>query len=168
MRHSVLATALSMMLGGAALAAPKSPAGTSQGQQPAQPTQAAPPSAQSSTQTPGMQPVDVFFKTDSAQLNLNADARLQQLASWARCNPTASIILEGHADPTGGQAHNVKLSGQRAAVVRQRLIQLGVPSDHIVVIVYGKNGARGETYAARRRVTARAIQRPIDSSDLSG
>lgn len=168
MRLSVLATALSMLLGGAALATPNTPTGTSQGQQPAQPMQAAPPSAQSSTQMGGTQPVDVFFKTDSAQLNTDADANLQQLASWARCNPTASIVLEGHADPTGSQPYNVKLSGQRAAVVRQRLIQLGVPSDHIVVVVYGKNGATGQTYAQRRRVTVRPMQRPIGATDLSG
>ena len=168
MKYSVLATALSMMLGGAALATPNSPTSASQYQPPAQPTQAAPPSAQSSTQTGGVQPVDVFFRTDSAQLNANADASLQELASWQHCNPTSSIVLDGHADPTGGQAHNVKLSGRRAAVVRQRLIQLGVPSDHIVVVVYGKNGATAETYAARRRVPVRAIQRPMDSMDVSG
>jgi peptidoglycan-associated lipoprotein len=168
MRTSVLATALSMLLGGAALAAPNSPSATPQGPKPAQPTQAAPPSAQSSTRMRGAQPVDVFFQTDSVQLNANADASLQQLASWARCNPTASIVLEGHADPRGGQPYNIQLSGQRAAVVRQRLIQLGVPSDHIVVVVYGENGTKGETYAARRRVTVRALQRPIDATDLSG
>ena len=152
MKYSFLAAALSLGLGTGAALADTSSTDTSQ---PA-------PAAETN-----VQPVELFFATDSSQLGDNASADLQKLATWARCNPKAAIILEGHADPTGAKDYNVKLSGARAAMVRQQLIGMGVPSDHIVVTVYGENGPLRATYAQDRRVTVRGVDRPIEAADLS-
>jgi len=187
MRYSVLATALSLALGGGVALADEAqqdpttqqtdtsnmqqPKGTTQAQQPAQPQaqQQAQPQGQqpSAPVAENIQPVELFFQTSSAQLDPNASAELKQLADWARCNPQAAIILSGHADPRGTQAYNLKLSGERAAMVRKQLIQLGVPSDHIVVTVFGENGPKRATYAQDRRVTARGVERPVRASDLA-
>jgi len=114
-----------------------------------------------------VQNVDLFFETDSAQLGDAASSDLQALADWAKCDTNNAVILEGSADPRGTQIHNMKLSGERAASVRQKLIDLGVPSQRIVVSVYGKNRPEG-SFAHQRRVTARAAQTPVAPADLAG
>jgi outer membrane protein OmpA-like peptidoglycan-associated protein len=114
-----------------------------------------------------VQNVDLFFETDSAQLGDTSTSDLQSLADWAKCDTRNAIILEGSADPRGSQDHNLKLSGERAATVRQKLIDLGVPSQRIVVSVFGENRKEG-SFAHRRRVTARAAQTPVAPDDLAG
>jgi outer membrane protein OmpA-like peptidoglycan-associated protein len=118
------------------------------------------------TSQPAMQNIDVFFRTASAKLSDEGTALLTQLGTWAKCNPKRAIILDGHADPRGGQEYNVKLSAQRAASARQVLIDAGVPSAQIVVAVYGKNGPRRATYAEDRRVSARTVEGPVVAGDL--
>jgi outer membrane protein OmpA-like peptidoglycan-associated protein len=115
-----------------------------------------------------IQNVDLFFNTASAELTQAATSDLQKLADWAKCSSSNAIILEGHADPRGSADFNLKLSGERAAAVRQQLIDMGVPSERIVVSVYGENGPRQPTLAEDRRVTARASDAPVTPSDLAG
>ncbi len=112
--------------------------------------------------------VDLFFNTDSAQLADRATDDLQQLADWAKCDPQNAIILEGYADPRGTKNHNLSLSGERAAVVRKTLIDMGVPSQRIVVTVYGENGPRLDSLGKERRVTARATETPVTPDELGG
>lgn len=112
--------------------------------------------------------VDMFFATDSAQLSAEANSDLQELADWVKCDPQHAIILEGHADPRGTKEHNLALSGERAAAVRERLVQLGVPSERVVIAVFGENGPRQPTFSKDRRVTARATQTPVTPDDLAG
>jgi outer membrane protein OmpA-like peptidoglycan-associated protein len=111
--------------------------------------------------------VDVLFDFDSAALTADARGELTKLAQWAKCHAKGAIILEGHADPRGTQAYNVELSGARAAAVRQKLIDMGVPSDRIVVTVYGKNGPARATFAEDRRVTVRAATSPVQPSEIT-
>jgi outer membrane protein OmpA-like peptidoglycan-associated protein len=121
----------------------------------------------SATDPSQIAPADLKFATDSAALRPNAREDLLALATWAKCTPRGALILEGHADKRGTQDHNLKLSGERAAMVRQKLIAMGVPSDRIVVTVYGKNGPRRGTLAEDRRVTVRASARPIRPDDIT-
>jgi peptidoglycan-associated lipoprotein len=111
--------------------------------------------------------VELYFELDSADLDQTASSDLQQLADWAKCDSTNAIILEGHADPTGTREHNLELSAERAAVVRDRLIDMGVPSKRIVVTIFGENGTPRDTHAAERRVTARAAGTPVEPSDIA-
>jgi len=175
MRYSFFAAALSLAVSGLAIADDGQQTGGTKPAQPAQPSQPSQPpqspqdkQPSQSSETPAPQPIAMFFKTDSAELSDSATGELQELATWARCHPKAAVILEGHADTRGTRDHNIRLSGQRAAVVRQKLIGMGVPSDHIVVTVFGETGPRKPTLAQERRVTARAVERPVTTADLSG
>lgn len=112
-------------------------------------------------------PVDLLFDFNSAQLKAGSRSQLLSLATWAKCNPKGMVILEGHADPRGSQNYNLELSGRRAAVVRDKLIKLGVPSDRIVITVYGEYGPKRATFAQDRRVTVRATASPMPPSDLT-
>jgi len=112
--------------------------------------------------------VDTFFTTASADLPAGSSDDLQKLVDWAKCNPKHAIILEGHADPRGTKDYNLELSGKRAAAVRQRLIDMGVPSQRIVITLFGELGKPQPTYAKQRRVSARAAETPVEPSDLAG
>jgi len=170
MRYLFLSSALSSLVlaHGAALA--------QQATDPNQPTEQTYSSEQSQTQgqttehksAENVQNVNMFFDTNSAELKGDARAELKELADWAACDTRNAIILEGFADPRGSVDHNQELSGRRAAAVRQELISLGVPSQRIVISVFGENGPRKDSMAQERRVTARAAATPVTPNELSG
>ena len=160
MKLTLLSTTLSIALAsGVAAAQPQDPYSQPSDQQTGQ--------IQPPATADRVLPVDLLFDTDSAQLTSNAHSEILEMARWAKCNPTGAVILEGHADPRGTQKHNLVLSGERAAAVRQKLVTMGVPSDRIVIAVYGENGPRRATYREDRRVTARAATTPINADAIS-
>src|SRR5262245_5718367 len=162
MKYTILATTLSLAFGiGTALADETQPT-----------TEQADPYAHEKTdqaaaeKAKNIQSVDLLFETSSAQLTATARDQLENLARWAKCNENGAVILEGHADRRGTQDYNLMLSAQRAAVVRGKLIDMGVPSERIVVTVFGKNGPQRPTLAENRRVTVRATSSPIEAKAL--
>jgi outer membrane protein OmpA-like peptidoglycan-associated protein len=176
MKLSTLSTILSITLASGVAAAqaqysepqPQPAAPTepqNQQQQPANQPQAAQPEQPMTAER--VLPVDLLFDTNSSQLQGDAHAQLLEAATWAKCNPNGAVILEGHADPRGTQQHNLTLSGERAAAVRQKLIKMGVPSERIVIAVYGENGPRRATYREDRRVTVRAATTPISPDAIT-
>lgn len=110
---------------------------------------------------------DVNFAFDSSQLGADASAQLKPIADWAKCNPKSAVIIEGHADPRGSVDYNQKLSAQRAAQVRERLVQLGVPSARIVMSVYGEQGPRRPTFAEDRRAVVRPALTPVEAREVT-
>jgi outer membrane protein OmpA-like peptidoglycan-associated protein len=111
--------------------------------------------------------VDLLFDTASSDLTADARTDLLTLARWAKCNPDGAVILEGPADPRGTQDFNMKLSAERTAAVRAKLVEMGVPSERIVITVYGENGPRRDTFAQDRRVTVRAAATPVPPADIT-
>ncbi len=110
---------------------------------------------------------DVNFAFDSSQLKADADSKLRPIADWAKCNPKGAVIIEGHADPRGSVDYNQKLSAQRAAQVRERLVALGVPSARIVMSVYGEQGPRRATFAEDRRAVIRPALTPVEAREVT-
>jgi outer membrane protein OmpA-like peptidoglycan-associated protein len=110
---------------------------------------------------------DLLFDTAKSDLKAGADAQLQPIADWAKCNTKGAVIIEGHADPRGTADYNAKLSARRAAVVRERLVALGVPSARIVIGVWGKTGPRRATFAEDRRATVRPAMTPVEATELT-
>jgi len=113
-----------------------------------------------------LEPVDVLFDTDSAAIKTDADADIAAAVDWAKCNDKAALILEGHADPRGTQDYNLQLSAQRAAAVRQKLVDQGVRGDRIVITVFGKNGPRRDSFKEDRRVTLRPATVPVEATEV--
>ena len=75
---------------------------------------------------------NVFFTIGSTYIRKAEDAKLVKLAEWMKANPDFNVALVGHADrETGTPAGNMKLSENRAKVVKERLIKLGVPAERI-------------------------------------
>ena len=68
---------------------------------------------------------DVTFDSDSYNLTAAADAQLQTVADQIAQYPDGgSLDIVGHTDDVADDAHNQKLSEDRAAAVKDRLAQL--------------------------------------------
>jgi len=81
---------------------------------------------------------DVFFPYDSIELSDNAREILRTNADWLAENPRAKVEIEGHCDSRGTIEYNLALGAKRANAVRDYLASLGVSSDRLTTISYGK------------------------------
>ena len=52
--------------------------------------------------------------------------------------PNAVIVVEGHCDERGSAEYNLGLGDRRASAAKEFLQQLGVPTDRMRTISYGK------------------------------
>lgn len=81
---------------------------------------------------------DVYFQYDEARLSNEARERLAQNARFLTQYPQFRVTLEGHCDERGTSEYNLALGERRAASVRDYLVSLGVASDRLSTISYGK------------------------------
>lgn len=81
---------------------------------------------------------DIHFAYDSFELSDNARELLRMNADWLRENPKAKVEVEGHTDSRGTVEYNLALGAKRATAARDYLVSLGVSSERITTISYGK------------------------------
>jgi peptidoglycan-associated lipoprotein len=79
-----------------------------------------------------------FFDLDSSELNQMAQKSLDENAAVLKRYPTWSITIEGHCDERGTAEYNLALGERRAAAARAYLVSLGIPSDRLRTVSYGK------------------------------
>ena len=82
---------------------------------------------------------DIFFAYDSWQLSKQSHQILESNAKWLKAHPHARITIEGHCDQRGTQAYNYILGQRRAETTQWYLSQLGVPSQQMAVVSFGKD-----------------------------
>ena len=97
------------------------------------------------------------FDTDKAELSERVQEELAEIFTILSSNPTVSVVVEGHADETGSEGYNQKLSEKRANAAVEYLIQLGVSADRLSAKGYGEtaplsDNSTSEGRAANRRV----------------
>ena len=80
----------------------------------------------------------VFFGYDSAELDSDAQELLQNQVAWLKQYSDTSVTIEGHCDERGTREYNLALGEKRAQAVKNYLISLGVSSDRVSTISYGK------------------------------
>lgn len=85
---------------------------------------------------------ELKFGEGSARLPDASGSQLGRVAAWAEEHFDGLLVLDGHADATGRARGNIKLSLQRARLVRDQLIGLGVDPDQIVITAFGAEGRR--------------------------
>lgn len=82
---------------------------------------------------------DIYFDYDRFSIRADAISVLQEnaqaLASGLANN---KIVIEGHCDQRGTESYNMVLGERRANAVREYLVDLGVPSENLQVVSYGK------------------------------
>lgn len=106
----------------------------------------------------------ILFEPSSSLLTEPSLGVLDQLALAAQQVTGVAITVEGHTDSDGDPRENVVLSQYRALVVRQGLIDRGVPEGSITAVGFGSeqpvlvDGA--EDKLASRRVEFRVVTTP--------
>ena len=98
----------------------------------------------------------VFFNYDSSELDGDAQELLQDQVAWLKQYSNVSIIVEGHCDERGTREYNLALGEKRAQSVKNYLISLGISSDRVSTISYGKErpaviGSNDGAWAQNRR-----------------
>ena len=98
----------------------------------------------------------VFFNYDSFELDSDAQELLQDQVAWLKQHSGVSVIIEGHCDERGTREYNLALGEKRAQSVKNYLIGLGISSDRVSTISYGKErpavvGSNDGAWAQNRR-----------------
>lgn len=83
---------------------------------------------------------DVFFDYDQYTIRRDAVFVLEQNAKvLLNGYSTREILIEGHCDERGTEEYNLVLGERRATVVKNYLVDLGVPASNLHVLSLGKN-----------------------------
>jgi outer membrane protein OmpA-like peptidoglycan-associated protein len=96
---------------------------------------------------------DVLFDVDSAALRPAGLDTLRQVGDVLSEYGKTAVVIQGHTDSTGGEAHNQDLSERRAQAARNHLIGRGINAERIVAIGFGEGRpiASNDTAADRQR-----------------
>ncbi|WP_462320320.1 OmpA family protein [Halochromatium sp.] len=96
---------------------------------------------------------NIRFPSGSAVLPEDAAPTLSQLAKILLDHPGLRVQIEGHTDSPGGAALNLELSEQRAAAVREALVERGVQPERLTIEDLGSTQpiADNATEAGRQR-----------------
>ncbi len=81
---------------------------------------------------------DIRFDFDRYDIRPDAKPVLQKVASWLLKDTPAKILIEGHCDSRGTNEYNLALGDRRAKAARDYLIALGVASNRVEMLSYGK------------------------------
>ncbi|MET0155067.1 MAG: OmpA family protein [Rickettsiales bacterium] len=81
----------------------------------------------------------VFFDFDRSSLTTAAQDVIGKAVQDAQSVDLIRFEVTGHADRSGANAYNDKLSLQRAETVKKKLVAMGIPADLISVRAKGEN-----------------------------
>jgi len=80
----------------------------------------------------------VLFGYDSSELDDEDTSVLDNQAKFLNQNPSLKVTIEGHCDERGTREYNLALGEKRASAVKDYLISVGINSERISVVSYGK------------------------------
>lgn len=81
--------------------------------------------------------VAIRFARSSCELDANGKAILNEVFEQLARSPHDRVLITGYTDKSGDPAVNMRLSEQRARVVRDHLAQRGIAADRLLVNYYG-------------------------------
>ncbi len=80
----------------------------------------------------------VLFGYDSSELDDEDRSVLDNQAKFLNQNPSLKVTIEGHCDERGTREYNLALGEKRASAVKDYLISVGINTERISVVSYGK------------------------------
>ena len=85
---------------------------------------------------------DAYFDYDRSEIREDARSTLTRNADVLKGlfndYPSTTIVIEGHADERGSAEYNLGLADRRATAAKEFLVQLGVSTDRLKPVSYGK------------------------------
>lgn len=103
-------------------------------------------------------PFIVFFEWDRAEITPEAASVLSSaVTAYSDCG-AASVMLAGHADRSGPQPYNVRLSERRNTAVQAYLSGRGIPAARIATEAFGESQPRVATADGVREPQNRRVE----------
>lgn len=99
---------------------------------------------------------DVFFDYDKYGIRPDAQAMLETDLKFLQQHPRMKVLIEGHCDERGSEEYNLALGDNRANSVKSGLAKLGISTNRLRTVSYGKEkpfctGANEQCYQQNRR-----------------
>ncbi len=142
---------------------PPAPEGTTEmpAETPAQ-TAAGPGTQDHFATTVGATNTIVYFDTDQYDIDAEDGSKLQAQGQYFTQYPAVTFTIEGHADERGTRDYNLALGERRANAAKNYLVSLGIPTDRIRTLSYGKErpvalGSDEGSWAQNRRAATVVI-----------
>lgn len=82
---------------------------------------------------------EVLFAVNSYKLRPELYPKLDSIVAFLKKNPSTKIEISGHTDNTGGEAHNLKLSENRADAVAEFIVDKGIETARVTFNGYGSS-----------------------------
>jgi outer membrane protein OmpA-like peptidoglycan-associated protein len=82
---------------------------------------------------------EVMFDTGSRNLSPGAMSRLDAVATTINHYPDADVIVKGHTDSQGPEDANMRLSEDRAVMVKNQLVVKGVDAQRVTTLGFGES-----------------------------
>lgn len=104
----------------------------------------------------------IFFDTDRFNIDSADIPALQSQAQYLMQNTGVTVTVEGHCDERGTRDYNLALGERRANAAKNYLVSLGVPSNRIRTVSYGKErpnalGSNERAWSQNRRAVTVVI-----------
>ena len=105
---------------------------------------------------------NIFFELEAYKLKDESATELNKIIQFMESNPFLVVEIGGHTDNSGSKNYNLDLSEQRAASVRDALVQRGLTSNRIQTKGYGmseplNSNSSEEEKAVNRRTELKII-----------
>ena len=81
----------------------------------------------------------IHFDFDKSFIRDDAKPVLETNSEWLKKFETIAILIEGHCDERGTEEYNLALGEKRAKSTLDYIATLGIPSERIKIISYGKS-----------------------------
>jgi peptidoglycan-associated lipoprotein len=82
---------------------------------------------------------DVYFDLNKSTLRPDAIETIKQDAEYLLANPDVVVTIGGFADQRGSSQYNLALGERRAHAVKDKLVEDGVPADHVQIVTFGRD-----------------------------
>src|SRR5438309_3813355 len=80
----------------------------------------------------------VYYEYDRSEIRADGAKVVDVNAQYLRDHPDLKVKVEGNADERGSREYNLALGQRRADAVQKRMTILGIPSDRIETVSFGK------------------------------
>lgn len=103
-----------------------------------------------------------YFDFDQSVVKSASFGDLEKHASYLASNPSAQVVLEGHADERGTREYNIALGERRANAVARFLQVNGVSASQIETVSFGEEkpavlGSGEGSWSQNRRVELKYV-----------
>jgi outer membrane protein OmpA-like peptidoglycan-associated protein len=109
---------------------------------------------------------DVLFDTAKYTLRPAAREKLAKIAGILLAHPSLKMEVEGHTDSVGGDDYNQRLSEQRAATVRDYLVQNGISMNNVSAMGFGKTRPIASNDNAAGRQQNRRVELVVSGEEI--